>query len=100
MGPPAGTLRGVGDEQRRRPGHGGDGVHHAVEDAPAAQLDQALGTPAVAARGAAGEGGAAHAPRLPAPGGPPSGSGPSPAGCPPSPPAPAPSPPPRPAAAR
>src|SRR5207237_8419529 len=71
IGPPARPLRGVGDEQRRLARHGGDGVHYAVEDAPAAQLDQALGTPAVAAGWGPPRGGGPPPPRPRPPAAPP-----------------------------
>src|SRR6266850_1096418 len=60
VGPPGGSLGRVGDEQRRLVGHGAHGVHHAVEDASPAELDQPLGMPAVAARATAGQDRAAH----------------------------------------
>src|SRR5207249_2511764 len=60
FGPPGGSVGGVGDEHRGLVGRRPHGVYDAVEDASPSELHQPLGMPAIAARRAAGEDGAAH----------------------------------------
>jgi len=55
-----GGVRGVGDEEGRRPRGARDSLRHPIENAPIADREQAFGSSAVATGGAAGEHRAAH----------------------------------------
>jgi hypothetical protein len=54
-GTPRRGLGGVGDEHRRPPGDFGEQIDQAIEDGAAAEVQQALGSPAEPAGGAAGQ---------------------------------------------